>query len=728
MRSLSAFAVAALAALALAVGLPGPQATAATAATAAATAPASNATTVAASTSDTVTVSVAPDGAGVIKSGDDLKATVTVHNGTTSALDAGSISVYLDRATFSSRSQIEAWFARPTNVTTDALGSFMTSVEVPEVAAGGTADGIAVTIPSSSLDLSGSDWGAKAFGARYSVDGVPLTEQHSSVVYYPSDSFAATSLAIAVPITVPGSTTGLIGTDALASYTSPNGILTQELDEVRGRDVALGIDPMILASIRILGNDAPPSAISWLQRLTSAPNETFALAYADADVTALRQAGATTIPRPIDFADEIAALQKRDPAIYRSPTAGGATSTATPTKTDEPTPSPTSTSVPPTSTVPTTQSLLSFDYTLAGFSWPLENTVSSTDLSAIGASTTILSSSNVKTSGSTTENAAAAIGTSRILVSDSTLSGLVRAATSAGTDTDFASDMSQLSAELATLTHERPSDARTLFATVGRNWATTGSRLDDTLSTLSKLAWASPVGMTKAVSAASGAATLVPRTASPARVAALKPLVQSDQELTRFSTALAKPTVVTAKSRLRTLALSSTSWADNSEQLTAEVAKAVGGNSFTTQQIKVVQGSQINVLGDRSSLPVSVQNDTTSAATVYLRVVPSNYNLNVEKNNVAVTIQPKSQQRVTVPVRSVANGKVMLTLSLSSKGGEAISQPSQIAINVQAGWETVITLVFGVAVVLLFGGGIYRSIRRRRRATTEAVAEPGAGE
>jgi hypothetical protein len=706
MRSLSAFAVAALAAVALAVGLPGPAATAAPAAT-----------PVAASTSDDVTVSLAPGAAGVVRAGDDLKATVSVHNGTSSDLDAGTVAVYLDRTTFSSRSQIESWFDRPTDVTTDALGAFMTTVDVPAVKAGGTADGISVTIPASSLDLSGSDWGAKAFGARYAVDGVPLTEQHSSVVYYPTDSFAATSLAVAVPITVPGSATGLIGTDALASYTSPNGILTQELDEVRGRDVALGIDPMILASIRILGNDAPPSAVSWLQRLETAPNETFALAYADADVSALRQAGATSVPGPIDFADEIAAQQKRDPAVYRSPAADQATSAPTASNTEGSTPAPTSTAIPPTSTVPTTQSLLAFDYTLTGFSWPLENTVASSGLTASGSSTTILASSNVKSSSSSTENAAATVGTSRILVSDSTLSDLIRAATSAGTDAEFAGDVSELSAELATLSHERPSDARTLFATVGRNWATTGSRLDDTLATLSRLAWASPVGMTKAVASASSAATLVPHTASPGRVAALKPLVQSDQELAQFSTALATPSTVTAKSRLRMLALSSTSWADNADQLTAEIDKAVGGNSFITSQIKVVQGSPINVLGDRSSLPVSLQNDTTSPATVYLRVVPSNYNLNVEKNDVAVTIQPKSQQRVTVPVQSVANGKVMLTLSLTSRAGAAISQPTQIAINVQAGWETVITLVFGVAVVLLFGGGIYRSIRRRRTKT-----------
>jgi hypothetical protein len=108
---------------------------------------------------------------------------------------------------------------------------------------------------------------------------------------------------------------------------------------------------------------------------------------------------------------------------------------------------------------------------------------------------------------------------------------------------------------------------------------------------------------------------------------------------------------------------------------------------------------------------------------VYLRVVPSNYNLNIEKNDIAITVQPKSQQRITVPVQSVANGKVNLTLSLTSRTGVAISDPSQVAINVRAGWETAITLIFGVAVVIIFGGGIYRSLRRRQRSRRAAAAE-----
>ncbi len=736
MRILPAFAVSALAAVALVAGLPGAAATATTATPSPNSSSGSTSLTTAAA--DAVTVSLAPADNGVVAEGADLTTTVTIRNGTDTALDAGVVRLYLDRQTFSSRSQLEAWFARPDDTTTDALGAFMITTEVPAIRAGATSTPISVTIPSSSLQLNGSDWGAKAFGARYSVAGTPLTEQHSSVVYYPNDSFQATRLGVAVPLTVPESTSGLVSSEALASYTSRNGILTQELEAVRGKHVAIGIDPMILASIRILGNVAPPSALAWLNRLERVPNETFALAYGDSDLSALRQAGATRIPTPVDFSDAIATQLKAEPDSYTpvTPTAGpsggataGAPGATSPTRSATPAATPAPTGSPAT-TVPTTESLLAFPYTIQSVAWPLDDTVSSADLpvfASSGVKTTILSSDNVKSTDGATENASVRIGSQAALVSDDTLSDLLREASTAGTPDEWKSDVAELSAQLATLSHERPSDARTLFATVPRNWATTGSRLDDTLTELAKLPWASSATMRQAVATSPTTTTLSSKKASASRVELLRPLVSSDSDLTRFATALSQPQVVTSRERLRMLALSSTSWSDNGDGLRTEIAKFQASVAKTVTQVRVVRGSDINVLGDRSSLPVMVQNDTASSAVIYLRVVPSNYNLNIEKSVISITVQPKSQQRITVPVQSVANGKVNLTLSLTSKTGEAISSPSQVAINVRAGWETAITLIFGVAVVIIFGGGIYRSLRRRQRSRRAAAGESDSG-
>ena len=124
------------------------------------------------------------------------------------------------------------------------------------------------------------------------------------------DDPTTVTVAIAVPLVVPASAEEFLTAELLEQYTAEQGILTRELDAVFGRPVAIGIDPRIIASIRLLGSSAPASAVAWLQRLESAPNQTFPLGYADADVTLQTQAGSATVlaPETFDFAI--------DPALF----------------------------------------------------------------------------------------------------------------------------------------------------------------------------------------------------------------------------------------------------------------------------------------------------------------------------------------------------------------------------------------------------------------------------
>ena len=134
----------------------------------------------------------------------------------------------------------------------------------------------------------------------------------------------------------------------------------------------------------------------------------------------------------------------------------------------------------------------------------------------------------------------------------------------------------------------------------------------------------------------------------------------------------------------------------------------------------VVQGSPFAILGDRSALPLYLENKTDSVATVLLNLTPSNSILSIEGSPIEVTVQPQSQTRVSVPVQSVANGTVTVQLQLVSTTGVAIATPVDVSLTVQAGWETAITWIFGVAFAGLFVGGLYRTFRKRRRARDEA--------
>ncbi|MGV8851976.1 MAG: sortase, partial [Rhodoglobus sp.] len=112
---------------------------------------------------------------------------------------------------------------------------------------------------------------------------------------------AATQVAIIAPLTVPTGSGGLISAELLAEYTGTSGLLTRQLDAVAGKPVAVAVDPMILASIRVLGTSAPQSARAWLQRLSLIGNEVVPLPYANSDPTLATQSGQSSMLEPISF-------------------------------------------------------------------------------------------------------------------------------------------------------------------------------------------------------------------------------------------------------------------------------------------------------------------------------------------------------------------------------------------------------------------------------------------
>ena len=580
----------------------------------------------------------------------------------------------------------------------------------------------------------------------------------------------ATRLAVAAPVTTPETSTGVLDATALAAYTSPGGTLTRQLDALLGTDAAIGVDPMVVASIRLLGDEAPSSATAWLAELASAPNEVFPLTYADSDISGLRQAGAASVLSPTSFDDLVDPSRfdatataspsppaaEREPATEEIPASGDTTSGGSGASTDTaqggsapggstgtegqdgaddeggtgPAPTPSTPAsdgdAPPT---PTLESLLSVPTTLPALAWPARGTTVAADLpvfAASGYASTILDGTGATDDDDTTDDAHATVAGTDALVSDADVTRLLEEAAGARDDLAWQSAVARLSATVASVAHERPSEPRTLLATLDRGWSTSSGRLDDTLTTLEQQPWATGARLADALAVAPSAATITDRPETDDRVAALDTLVTGDRRVTDFATVLDDPDVVTGTVRLRTLALASTAWATNEDGLTDELAAYTADVDAVVSTVSVVEGSDVAILGDRSSLPVYVQNGTDSAATVYLTVEPSNSFLSVEETSIPVTVQAQSQGRVMVPVTSIANGPVVVTMTLASQTGVPVGTPASVSITVQAGWETAITGTLGALVVLLFGGGILRSVLKRRRARAAgATGDPG---
>ncbi|SDQ15239.1 murein biosynthesis integral membrane protein MurJ [Curtobacterium sp. UNCCL20] len=682
------------------------------------------------------TISIAPANRGVVRRDEDLELALTITNDTDSDVPAGTADLEIFRSV-STRDVLSDWLADTS--TTGYLGAPMDSVDVPAVPAHRSVTLDSVKIVSGNVALGGySSFGARRIAAEYTA-GDTYAVARSAITWYPDSSDQTpVSVSVAMPITVPRTGDGILGAGVLAASTAVDGTLTQQLLAAEDHNVAVAVDPRIIASIRILGADAPSSATAWLSRLESLRNETFALPYADADVTGLRQSGANGILSPISLDQAVdpdhfpgASTPTPTPTSDASTPAADATATATPSdeaaadrgatgdgsgdQTDGSDPGNPDDQTP--SVLPTTQTLLDFPYSMDGIAWPADGTVTAADLPALakaGTKTTILSSGNTSAGADTTIAASEQIGSQHVLVSDQSMSALLRTAATATTQQAWNTAISELTATLATSARANTAEGPVLL-TLDREWPTNSDRLSQTLDAIESTAWVAPADLSTASAATPGSLTLTAGTNGDTRTDQLERLVRGEQDLSAFASALDTPTDLTAPARLNLLALSSNSWRADPDGFATAVNARVASWAKAVSEVGIVDSSSLTLLGDRSSLPISIRNSSKYPVTVRLAVQPSNSALRVVRNDIEVKIQPESSTRTTVPVQSVANGKVNLTMSLTSPTGIKIASPATVELNVQAQWETVITAAAAVALFGIFGFGIFRSIRKRIR-------------
>lgn len=508
-------------------------------------------------------------------------------------------------------------------------------------------------------------------------------------------------LAVVVPIVVPESTTGLIPAVDLDQYTSAQGLLTRQLDAVVGRSVAIAIDPMIITSIRVLGDSAPPAAIAWLARLASTSNEIFPLAWADADVTLETQSGSrsTLAPETFDFAI--------DPDLFQP----------------RPDPTPTPVPTPVVSTLPdypTTAGLTAWPYTMSDIAWPRENTVVTDDLRLLatgGFDTALLSSSNLQREPS--PGSTATIDGRTVVVSDDEISQALRSAAETFSLEQWEPAITTLQSAIDAARRTRPGDAPTIVATLDRSVPITGSRLTETLDALQRTAAVTLIPFSEAVGEDAPAAAIIDQPQPAVRLSQAGQLIEAESAERPSLSVAADPARITADRRLRLLALLSNSWADS-----AGWSDAAG--SFITESIalrnavQLVSTSNFLLIADNGQrLPITVSNDLDQRVTVYVTVRPQSGLLAVENTRVELRIDPHAQAKVDVPVRSLSNGVVEIDVTLASATGEPVGAPISAEVNVQAGWETPIVVIIAALVVVVFVVGIVRTVFRRRRAAGE---------
>jgi hypothetical protein len=668
-----------------------------------------------ASTTNAVTVTVAPVSLAPLRSGENLEVAVRISNNGEDTITPGTIELYLAERALTSRSALAAWL-HPTK--TGKPGDLMLRSALPSSIPPAGSATFAISVPAAEVGLtSGNAWGARGISATVSEDGSVLAQGRGTFVWYSNEIVTPVDLAVVMPITVPEQKTGLIPSKSLETYTAPGGRLSRQLDGVINRQVTLAIDPMIIASIRILGNTAPPSALAWLNRLRQATNDIFPLGYADADLALESQAAAGTLLAPLSFDQSINTSNFAAPAVAPSPTpgAGAATPPATPPAAP--------------GTVPTSEQLLAWNYTATDVGWPVTGTVAAADLdvfTASGLTSLILGGGNTAQSDPTetpNANVVLAGGHGNGLVTDEPISVALRAAATATTDADWQVAMAELSSQIAVVSAERPATTRTLLATFDRDAPPGGARLSETLAALGGLGWRAPATLAAARAASTAPdVTFQSQAVSDIRIGPARSLLQRERDVAAFSTALSRPLAATASQRLTTLALLSTSWANDTDTWREAVNSSLVDSSTFLSSISVSTKGPINVVGSKVEIPITLDNALTQAVTVKVQVVPSNGRLLVGGDVIEATIEASSARTVKVPVTAaVGNGAVTLRITLFAPDGSVIGQPAQIPVNVRADWEGLGSLVFATLLVLFFGFGIWRNVLRRRRERTAAA-------
>jgi hypothetical protein len=637
---------------------------------------------------------IAPDNAGVVVPDGSLGVRVVATNLSSAPTPPGSAALTVAASTPITEIALGSWFAGDD---ADARLASVASSPIPPLEPGASAT-VELTAEAESAGFTGA-WGARALEVTISGGGRVLGSSRSAVVWNPGGIPRPTSVVTAVPLTAPGFEGTFIPAADLAVLTAPGGLLVRTLDAIAGSAVTIGIDPRVIASIRVLGDTAPESAVEFLARLRAIPNDTFALAWADADPLITAQARGLPLPAT-EGAGRLGVSGLIVPLPGESPPPPGQEGT------------PESSPTPPAPTDPVTPltvaELSEWEHDIAGVVWPREGTVTSEAvgiIGAAGASTVIVSSAQLEGRSSSVGR----IGDVRVLRSDSALSRAARTAVAAGTEQEWLSAVARASALLAASSSDDPGQVRMI--TLSRERLGNSLRLVDLIAAIDAVPWAAPTPLTTMTMAAGPRVEIIDAALPEERLAEVGRLLDAEAADREFAAVAVEPTTLTDDRRLELLAALSLGWNGDAHDV---AARFLAESEEMRSRVQIVEGSTITLLSDRTSLPVTVQNALDVPIRVFVRVDSSTGRLLVSDQRVEAIVEAGSQTRALVPVQSLTNGEVEISVSLRDSEGRLVGSPTMVLLNLQAGWETAAIIAMGALVGGLLIFGLSRDLRRRR--------------
>jgi hypothetical protein len=228
--------------------------------------------------------------------------------------------------------------------------------------------------------------------------------------------------------------------------------------------------------------------------------------------------------------------------------------------------------------------------------------------------------------------------------------------------------------------------------------------------------WVSSAVLSSAFSETPVSLRLDKDTETTSRISLVATMLAAERRVVQFAPVAATPEAITSGNRLQLLSMLSNEWTDTPSAWTTAAKGYVTQTNKVVDAVQVAQSSRILGLADQLELPISITNDLDQDVTINLLVHPTTPRVSVDKKDKfqTITIGANSQRRIQIPIQALSNGKAKLVVSLTSATGVAIGKAVTLEVNVQAGWETLGTLIFVALIVALFAFGIVRNIRKRR--------------
>jgi len=256
----------------------------------------------------------------------------------------------------------------------------------------------------------------------------------------------------------------------------------------------------------------------------------------------------------------------------------------------------------------------------------------------------------------------------------------------------------------------------------GEAWQLTAPGVSDAVYQLLNAPWVVPISVHSVITGDSRDSLTAPDSAGTDNDLAPDLITALSRQLTdagQLAQTVEDPTLVYVPAGRTLLEPLAVGLRTDPDARTATYTAARDDVNATLGSVYVAEGSDVNLIASKGSVPVSLHNDLPVDATVTVVMRSSSPNL-VVGNAPVVTIPAGGDVTAHIDVTGVKSANVTATVTLKNAEADVVAAPQVLRVRVRADWGNAMTAIFTVGIVALLVAGLVRTFRRGRRSSRMA--------